>query len=87
MSIGKLEPARNTKTCEDLIRIHNLQAENAKLRAELESLRPKPVVTYGYMNIAGPNSISWEYSCEGEHNNLKLTFHDGKLVSAEVINA
>ena len=75
------------KQIEDVYRlmISECNAENARLRAELEALRPKPVVT------VETNSIKWD-SREGtwqfdHHNkdNLKLTFHDGVLHSAEVL--
>lgn len=59
-----------------------------KLAAELEALRPKPpetVVQYRYSRI---RTTSSQPLCDdhcADDDNLKLTFHDGKLVSAEVI--
>lgn len=48
-----------------------LEAENARLRAELDALKPKPVVEYRtYLTDFGK---------------VQLTFTDGRLTSAEVI--
>lgn len=61
-----------------------LKAENRQLRAELELLRPKPVVAIGYMSVVdGEGSYVTPKRQSGD--NLKLTFTDGKLTKAEVI--
>lgn len=80
--------------CQVVIRttsLHDLQAENARLRAELEALKPKPVVRnclYGVeINPSSINGKYWpEFTAGAGLQNLELTFHDGKLVSAKVKN-
>ena len=65
--------------------IQDLKEENARLRAELEALKPKPVETCVYLNISGPNFMSWGHCSASTGHNLKLTFEDDKLVKAEII--
>ena len=56
----------------------------AELEADLETLRPKPVVTYKYMMFVD-GQWSAVLDKPTAHTNLKLTFRDGVLVAAEVI--
>lgn len=64
-------------------RIEALEAENARLKAELELLRPKPVVkTVTKLATIEGFYDGWDTE---ENDNLKLTFTDGKLTKAEVI--
>lgn len=65
--------------------------ELRQLRAELEALKPKPVIRERYTQLTSLTLIGLEQSVyftdeREECDNLKLTFHDGKLVKAEVIN-
>lgn len=67
--------------------IEGLKAENARLKAELELLRPKPAVKTAsyYVNYHGPRVElvnSWGTYCA---DNLKLTFTNGVLTGAEVV--
>ncbi len=58
-----------------------------RLRAELEALKPKLTIEYRYTK-AEPDGINSAAYCEDydeEYDNLKLAFHGGKLVSAEVL--
>lgn len=70
-------------------RVSDLLDENARLRAELDALKPKPVV-----NIVGVRLVEWKSShpdfkmeavTQKGPPNISLTFNDGVLVSAEVI--
>ncbi len=64
---------------------HQATAEqNEYLSRELQALRPKPVVTYKYMMFV-EGRWSGVLDNPTAHTNLKLTFHDGVLVRAEVI--
>ncbi len=78
---GEMSRAQPTRKSE-------LVAENVRLRAELEALKPKPVVTTQYGHVV--SILSGDYypmfdALRFDDCNLKLTFSDGVLVSAEVI--
>ena len=80
-----MEPSRymnKTKTSLDkaseMVRLatKDLEAENARLRAELEALKPKPVVWEHTYHIQSINDVIKVY----------VKYEGGKLVKAEVIN-
>lgn len=68
-------------------KLTQLEDENARLRAELEALKPKPVVESCTAIVTQKY-----YATRLEFDvvitlgdNLKPTFHDGKLIKAKVI--
>lgn len=72
--------------CQVVVRskiLQDLHVENARLRAELEALKPKPVVTEHYYVFVGYSSL---IVVAEERAELKLIKHDGKLVSTKVKN-
>ncbi len=83
---AKLQPEEPTmakrpgELAEALLTAAQLRKENEKLRAELETLRPKPVVVLRYVRTRDMSFMQEPF----EGADLKLTFHD-VLVSAEVI--
>lgn len=67
--------------------VQQLLAENAKLRAELEALKPKPVVTTTELMFVDEVAMHYsEVKVRDWKPQLLVTFHDGVLHSAEVIN-
>lgn len=72
--------------------LKKLETENARLRSQLEAtksklkeLEPKPVVEVKYVRWGINIGLSHGAS-QLPQDNLKLTFEDGELVGAEVIN-
>lgn len=62
------------------------QTDNARLNIELEALKPKPVVETRFMLAdLTPYTSGILFEESTQHSNLKLTFHDGVLVEAEVL--
>lgn len=67
-----------------------LQEENVRLKAELEALKPKPVIHEVHFQVIRNSHLHrWEASYgtaeRMSFDNLKLTFTDGKLTGAEVL--
>lgn len=67
-----------------LTKEQRLEAENACLRAELEALKPKPVITVQY-GVAELRDVYDVTDQQGPLDNLKLVFENRKLIKAEVI--
>ncbi len=63
-----------------------LEAENTRLKAELEKYKPKPVVSTSThrVNIQDEYTMFDLVHIAGHAGDIHLTFHDGKLVKAEV---
>lgn len=86
-NIGKIDNATGLSTMAQ--RLQRAEAENARLKAELEQLKPKPVVATGFTSVKIQGSGFYQSPVKDNplpHDNLKLTFHDGKLVEATVLN-
>lgn len=63
-----------------------LQTENARLKAELEALKPRPAVVERYVVAHFEDTwMTYESHPHPDYDNLKLTFINGVLTSAEVI--
>lgn len=64
-----------------------LEAENARLKAELDQLRPKPVVKTALYHVryTGARVEMVDSGYTNCTDNLKLTFTDGKLSNVEMI--
>ncbi len=70
---------------EAIWQIESVTAENARLKAELEALKPRPVVRTQLAEILASGAT---YRFEGDKRaNLRFTFHDNVLVKAEVKQA
>lgn len=84
----------------DMDRWSKLEAENARLRAELnqsladrdllehllDKLTPEPKVEVRYAYVAGIVPRLGIGPRQTSRDNLQLTFHDGNLVSAKIKN-
>ncbi len=69
------------------LEINDLKAENARIRAELEALKPGPVVKVVKFCVDKRKSCIEFFESDGivDADNLELTFEGDKLTHAEVL--